>query len=121
MGLPALGIAGLVVLKLSEPAPKQVEVEDPNENIRELEDQIGKLEKEFQTVIGLLRSEDPTANTRASRLSERIDKWMVEWDTVIDPLRDKTSGDLPPEYKGYQHTRSRVNTLRLDLLKSTNL
>ena len=120
IGLPAIVILAVVVLKtFSGPEPTPTVQVDPNAEFRDLEKEIPALQKECSAVIGLIQKEDPSAKTRTERLRETIETWMGRWDRIIEPLRDAESDRLPPEYQGYQQIRTRVNTLRLDLLKSS--
>jgi hypothetical protein len=98
-----------------ETAPKP-KVVDPNERIDKLQAEVAKIEGEVKQVHKLRTSGDATAKAKAQTLRDRLDRWMADWDEAMQPLLD-AEGKLPPEYRGYQASRGRINTARLDLLK----
>jgi hypothetical protein len=97
------------------PPPKPV-VQDPNVKIKALEAQVPKFKATFQEVMDLTRKEDPSAAQRRETLIESIDRWQSEWDEIFEPKR--VDGRLPPELKGYEVTRTQVNTLRSDIIRT---
>jgi hypothetical protein len=98
--------------------PKVVKV-DPNARIKELEHQIPSLRTDYNAWRRLMQAEDPTAKSKLEALKTRIDKWMEEWDSFFAPLRD-SNDRLPAELQGsYQSARTTVNSLRLDVAKSS--
>jgi hypothetical protein len=106
-----------VVLQLTRTEEEPQKIVDPNEKFRDLQKDIPAFAKELRAVWDLKKAEDPTARARSSQLVERVESWMTEWDSIIEPLRDPQTGELPDEYKGYEQIRGRVNLIRQDLLK----
>ena len=107
----------LTVPKGQEEAPvKKAEVKDPNVKIKALEAQVPKFKATFSEVMELTRKEDPSAAQRREALIDSIQKWQNEWDEIFEPKR--VDGRLPPELKAYEATRSQVNTLRSDIIRT---
>jgi len=107
----------LTVPKGQEEAPvKKAEVKDPNVKIKALEAQVPKFKATFSEVMDLTRKEDPAAAQRREALIDSIDKWQSEWDEIFEPKR--VDGRLPPELKAYEVTRTQVNTLRSDIIRT---
>ena len=107
----------LTVPKGQEDVPvKKAEVQDPNLKIKALEAQVPKFKATFSEVMELTRKEDPSAAQRREALIDSIQKWQNEWDEIFEPKR--VDGRLPPELKAYEATRSQVNTLRSDIIRT---
>jgi hypothetical protein len=107
----------LTVPKGQEQAPvEKPKVQDPNVKIKALEAQVPKFKATFSEVMDLTRKEDPSAAQRREALIDSIDKWQAEWDEIFEPKR--VDGRLPPELKAYEVTRSQVNTLRSDIIRT---
>jgi hypothetical protein len=107
----------LTVPKGQEQAPvEKPKVKDPNVKITALEAQVPKFKAAFQEVMELTRKEDPSAAQRREALIDSIQKWQNEWDEIFEPKR--VDGRLPPDLKAYEATRSQVNTLRSDIIRT---
>jgi hypothetical protein len=112
----------LIVLLLTVPKGEEQKpvakavVQDPNVKIKTLEAQVPKFKTSFQEVMELTRKEDPSAAAKREALIESIQKWQNEWDEIFEPKR--VDGKLPPELKAYEVTRSQVNTLRSDIIRT---
>jgi hypothetical protein len=91
---------------------------DPNQKIARLEGEVGDIQRSFRKFFKLVRTEDPSAERAQKKLEARVKQWMAEWDGIFEPHRD-AEGDLPIELQGYQKTRSKVNEIRIDLVKTT--
>lgn len=116
IAVPAAGILGVVAWSQMRPEP-ETEVVDPNRKIAALEAEIGKIQKEFHAVSTLIRQEQEVeARARRKRLEERINRWLDEWEAILQPLRT-ADGDLPPDLQGYESVPAPVLRLRNDLLK----
>lgn len=101
--------------KVEAPVEKAVVV-DPNAQIKALEGQVPKFKASFQQVMELSRKEDPSATEKREALVQSIEKWQAEWDEIFEPRR--VDGRLPAELRGYEATRTQVNTLRSDILRT---
>jgi len=115
---PIVLILLLLTVPKSEPEKpvQKVEVKDPNVKIKALEAQVPKFKAAFQEVMDLTRKEDPSAAQKRQTLVDGIEKWQSEWDEIFEPKR--VDGRLPPELKAYEVTRSQVNTLRSDIIRT---
>ena len=102
-------------------SPSAPEVVDENQDIQSLERQVGELQGEFSEVSKLLRSGDRDAGSRrAKALQKKLETWLNDWEAIFTPKRD-ADGELPEDLQGYESVPATVATMRLDLLKMTNL
>lgn len=116
IAVPAAAIVGLVAWKQLSSGPEPVVV-DPNQQIAELEGQVAGFEKEYQAISGLIFEEKSAeASARGRKLADRINRWLDEWEALMQPLRNE-EGDLPPDLEGYEAVPAPVLGLRNDLLK----
>ena len=105
-------------LKAEELESKAVSnVSDPTPKIRALEKQVGVFELQYSKVRKLIDEGKPDAGDSSKVLDNQVQKWLVEWDKIMESYRD-TDGYLKPEYKGYNLSRRRVSKIRYELNKS---
>ena len=95
----------------------EVKVHDPNANIRALEKQASRFQREYNEVRKMIQSEDAGAASRSQILDNRLFKWLQDWDRVMKPFQD-ADGYLKREYRGYNSARQTVSRIRHDLSKS---
>ena len=98
--------------------PVDTDAGDPNQKITRLEGEVSDIQKSFRRFFKLVRAEDPSASTERKKLEVRVKRWMEQWDAIFEPHRDD-NGDLPVDLQGYQTTRSKINQVRVDLVKAT--
>ena len=115
---PIVLIALVLMLRTGDAPPEPRPVEDPNARIKELEGQVNGFVQSFRECMKLAQAEDPAVGPKREKLVAALARWIDEWDTIIEPHRDG-DGRLPPELQGYGKTRTRVNNIRLDVMKST--
>jgi hypothetical protein len=123
IGVPTIAIGvllGLTALK-NRPAPK-VEVVQPGDRMKELEQEVPQIEKAYLEVQKLLRSQEPAdnkkGNEKAEALRKRMEDWLGEFDGFLDSKRD-AEDRLPPEWQGYMVIRRPVSQCLSDLNKTT--
>ena len=107
----------VAIIKLNEEEPKP-EIIDPNAILSELEQKVPALNKEARACFAALKSEEPGAGDRIKKLSDDIQNWMESFDRELEDKRDD-QGRIKEEFGHYSNVRSRVNQLRVDVLKAT--
>lgn len=115
---PGLGIVILLLISAFRGSkPAEEKTTNPNEEISALEQEIRGLEAGYREAMQLWQKEDPSAKAKVEALRERMYGWIDTWDRLFESFKDP-DGNLPPEYQGYNRTRSRVNMLINDLNKN---
>jgi len=104
----------------SDPEPSGGPAVNVNAAIATLEGEVAGLQRLYAECQKLSRAEDRRAKTKQAVLHAKIDKWMRAWDKIFEPKRTEV-GTLPPELQSYQSTRTRVNQIRNDLLRTSNM
>ena len=122
IGGPLVGIALVVIMSTmrSDPEPSGGPAVNVNAAIATLEGEVAGLQRLYAECQKLSRAEDRRAKTKQAVLHAKIDKWMRAWDKIFEPKRTEV-GTLPPELQSYQSTRTRVNQIRNDLLRTSNM
>ena len=119
IGGPLLLLGGLLIFQSSRsPAGGGATGEDPNARIAELEGQVRGMAQSYAEFLRLTQSESPRAASVREGLEAKIEKWTIEWDGIFNAHRD-AEDRLPPGLQSYQRSRSDVQQIRLDLMKSS--
>lgn len=112
----------VLVREKNQPAPPAKVVETSNvDEWAGIKEKIREARKRFEETMSLRTDEEQAALflTKIEETTSYITGVREEIDAMLEPVRDKETGLLPPEYNGYNHDAKDLGTMIYDLSKAT--
>lgn len=120
---PVVLFGVLVVLYINKPKKKvegtDTRIERPEDPYDDIKAQAAPVKRMARQAIAMRTQDDQEAfNEKAQQAIDAIADLLEEYDLILDPVRDKETGQLPDEYNGYSVLYQELSTLQHDLIKT---